>query len=681
MKAEGGTSAKKELPRGWSLVPFVHVFSNITSSRLKLPRSQYLESGAYPVIDQGDQVVGGYSNDDSLVHPGPLPAIVFGDHTRCVKLVRERFIQGADGVKVLAPRGELLCSYLCWLLKAHPVPSRGYARHFAFLRKLTLPISPLPEQHRIVEAIETQFTKLDSAIAALERVRVTLKRYRASVLKAAVEGRLVPTEAELARKEGRDYEPASVLLERILKERRRRWEEAELVKMTAKGKVPKDDRWKGKYKEPVAPDTEGLPGLPGGWCWATVEQLAEVQLGRQRSPKNHSGPYMMPYLRAANITWNGIDLSDVKTMNFAPDEQPRFKLHTGDILLNEASGSRSEVGKPAFWDGRIENCCFQNTVLRVRAVPELRDWLLSHFRCDAEGGRFAHESRGVGIHHLGAAGLAIHTLALPPLREEARISSAIDQQVSVAAVTASLLEVAERKCRRLRQSILKWAFEGKLVDQDPNDEPASVLLQRIKAEREATKPAKKRGLRRGRRPSDNPGNVNREDAPPPKPAQRQLPMSSNPPEHSGGSGTLLDTDEAMGIFRRACSRTMTRDELLKEVSLQLGHKRLGSIIRQELTRLHRIAVRRRIIGTDCELAYRETKSIADYSRDDLLGFLPSVMRKGVTYDQEDVVRELAQHSGFVRVTEAVQDAVKSAISAAIRRGLLSRPGRGQLIRD
>ena len=103
------------------------------------------------------------------------------------------------------------------------------------MRQIPLLVPPLPEQHRIVAALESYFTRLDDAVATLERVQRNLKRYRASVLKAAVEGRLVPTEAELARVEGRTYEPASVLLERILAERRRRWEDAELAKMKAKG--------------------------------------------------------------------------------------------------------------------------------------------------------------------------------------------------------------------------------------------------------------------------------------------------------------------------------------------------------------------------------------------------------------------------------------------------------------
>ncbi|MBK6767732.1 MAG: hypothetical protein IPG72_01595 [Ardenticatenales bacterium] len=121
-----------------------------------------------------------------------------------------------------------------------------------------------PEQHRIVAALESHLSRLDAALAALTRAHRNLARYRASVLHAAVTGRLVPTEAELARAERRGYEPASALLTRILAERRRRWEEAELAKMVAAGKAPKDDRWKGRYVEPGGAETEGLGELPEG---------------------------------------------------------------------------------------------------------------------------------------------------------------------------------------------------------------------------------------------------------------------------------------------------------------------------------------------------------------------------------------------------------------------------------
>ena len=170
---------------------------------------------------------------------------------------------------------------------------------------IPIPIPPLPEQRRIVAEIEKQFTRLDASVAALKRVRANLKLYRASVLKAACEGRLVPTEAELARSVGRDYEPADQLLEGIQSERRAHWEAQE-----KRGR---------KYKEPVASDTSALSELPKGWVWASLALIGEVRLGRQRSPKRATGPHMRPYLRAANVTWDGLDLSDVKEMDFSPE--------------------------------------------------------------------------------------------------------------------------------------------------------------------------------------------------------------------------------------------------------------------------------------------------------------------------------------------------------------------------
>ncbi|HZK74057.1 MAG TPA: restriction endonuclease subunit S [Clostridia bacterium] len=129
------------------------------------------------------------------------------------------------------------------------------------LATVPLAVPPKEEQRRIADALDSYLTRLDAAIDGLRRVEVNLKRYRASVLKAAVEGRLVPTEAELAKKEGRHYEPASVLLARILKERRRRWEESELVKMKAKGQTPKNESWRSNYEEPVGPETHPFQGV------------------------------------------------------------------------------------------------------------------------------------------------------------------------------------------------------------------------------------------------------------------------------------------------------------------------------------------------------------------------------------------------------------------------------------
>lgn len=124
------------------------------------------------------------------------------------------------------------------------------------LGQIEFPLPPLDEQRQIVAEIEKQFTRLETGVAALRSIQTKLKRYRAAVLKAACEGHLVPTEAELARKENRIYESAEILLQRILKERCEKW------------------NGKGKYKEPVAPNAHELPKLSEGWTWASVEQLS-----------------------------------------------------------------------------------------------------------------------------------------------------------------------------------------------------------------------------------------------------------------------------------------------------------------------------------------------------------------------------------------------------------------------
>ena len=146
------------------------------------------------------------------------------------------------------------------------------------LRETDFLLVPIAEQRRIIVEIEKQFARLDECKTALMRVAEDLKQYRASVLKAACEGRLVPTEAEIASAEGRDYEPASVLLESILAERRARWEADQLARIKAQGKALKGDKWKEKYQEPEEPEAGYYRHeLPEGWAWSGCEQLASYE--------------------------------------------------------------------------------------------------------------------------------------------------------------------------------------------------------------------------------------------------------------------------------------------------------------------------------------------------------------------------------------------------------------------
>ena len=366
------------------------------------------------------------------------------------------------------------------------------------LKAFEIPLAPLAEQERIVDKIDELFTDLDAAEAALVRAQAKLKRYRASVLKAAVEGRLT---AHL-REQGQPFAPGQVesaedLLERILVERKQRWVEAELDKWRSKqadkgwnadkiaAAEPKQlTKIKAKYKQPAAPDTTDLPELPQGWCWATMEQMGGVRLGRQRSPKNRSQQYPTKYIRAANITEDGLDLSDVLDMEFRPSERETYALRDGDLIVSEASGSPDQVGKPAAWRDQLPLCCFQNTVIRLRPDGVRSDYLLVGLRSHYVSGAMKQVAAGgAGLNHLSAGKFSLMPMPLPPLAEQEAIIEIVDERLTQCQAAERAVEAALARAKRLRQAILKRAFEGKLVPQEPTDEPATELLARIAAQR------------------------------------------------------------------------------------------------------------------------------------------------------------------------------------------------------
>lgn len=344
-------------------------------------------------------------------------------------------------------------------------------------------VAPLNEQRRIVEAIESYFTRLDDAVASLERVQRNLKRYRASVLKAAVEGRLVPTEAELARADDRDYEPASVLLERILTERRRRWEEAELAKMN--GKVPRDDVWKAKYEEPVETDTSGLPALPEGWCWASVGQLGEVVTGTTPSTRDQSlYGKEVPFFKPTDLDAGYNVVNARQFLSHRGAEHARV-LPAESVLVTCIGAT---IGKT----GLARVTCATNQQINA-LVPEISlraSRYLFWFFCSPFGQRHIIENASsTTLPILNKSRFEQLPVPLPPLAEQKRILVEVERIDSVKRAVAESNEREQQRVSRLRQSILKWAFEGRLVDQDPTDEPASVLLERIKSER-AAKPVR-----------------------------------------------------------------------------------------------------------------------------------------------------------------------------------------------
>ena len=353
---------------------------------------------------------------------------------------------------------------------------------FAQFADYSLPLPPLTEQGRIVGEIETQFTRLDASVAALRRAQVNLKRYRASVLKDACEGRLVPTEAELARSEGRDYESAGVLLERILEERRALWESQE--------------KRRGKYKEPSAPDTSALPGLPEGWVWATVGTcLADIRAGKNFKCEERP-PRCQEYgvVKVSSVTWGEFDETESKTCYDDNKIDHSLLIGTGDFLFSRAN-TLQLVGACVIVKAVRLSLMLSDKILRFTVIQVPQEWLLYCLR--SVFGRDEIERLATGnqesMRNIGQERIREIRLPLPPLAEQRRIVAEVERRLSVVQQAEATMEASLARAERLRQSILKQAFSGKLVPQDPDDEPASVLLERIRAEREAEAQAKGAG--------------------------------------------------------------------------------------------------------------------------------------------------------------------------------------------
>lgn len=345
------------------------------------------------------------------------------------------------------------------------------------LKTFEIPLPPLPEQHRIVSKIEELFTKLDAGINELHKAQSQLKRYRQSVLKAAFEGKL--TEAWRAEDQEK-IEPASVLLKRILKEQREKWETEQLEQMQAKGKMPKDDKWKAKYKEPVAPDTSDLPELPKGWMWTTLPQIGELNRGKSKHrPRNapflYGGRY--PFVQTGDIRHaNGL----IRHYNLTYSEEglKQSRLWPAGTLCITIAANIADTAILGF------DACFPDSVAGF--LPERGQcniyFVEFFFRTAKEAlERYAPATAQKNINLAILKDLAI---PFPPLAEQNLIAQEINRYLSVADEVEKTITVELKRAEQLRQSILKKAFSGKLVPQDPNDEPASALLERIKVQKE-----------------------------------------------------------------------------------------------------------------------------------------------------------------------------------------------------
>ncbi len=349
------------------------------------------------------------------------------------------------------------------------------------VRDLDFPLAPPEQQKRIVAKVEELFSHIDAGIEALKKAKQLLKQYRQSILKAAVTGELTKEWREANKDK---LESATQLLERILKERREKWEEQQLEQFKANGKIPKNDKWKEKYKEPVAYDGTPLFELPEEWCWVFMGQVGEVIGGLTKNRKREQLNKQLPYLRVANVYANELRLDDVTKIGVQENELNRVLLEKGDLLIVEGNGSPEQIGRLAIWDGSIEPCVHQNHLIKVRLQENkcgnyLMYWLSSL------GGRDAIlqvASSTSGLYTLSISKVSGLPVPFPPLGEQIEIYNAVSSKLSSIERLEQEIDVQLIKVDKKKQSILLAAFSGNLEKRLANDGDAKSLLESIEAQ-------------------------------------------------------------------------------------------------------------------------------------------------------------------------------------------------------
>lgn len=395
---------QQNIPKHWEIKKIGEVCEKISLNGIKIKQKDYLSVGKFPVIDQGQDLIGGYFNDESLLIPSEPPFVIFGDHTKVKKYVNFKFIAGADGVKVLKPFKSYDTKFFYYLIQTVKIPDKGYARHFQFLEKAEIPLPPLQEQQAIVAKIEELLSDLENGKQQLLKAQQQLKVYRQSLLKWAFEGKLTS-------------------------------------KNVSEGE------------------------LPEGWRWVKMGEVIEKpKYGTSKKCDYiNSGKAV---LRIPNIGNGIIDENDLKYAEFDDKEIETYGLQEGDLLTIRSNGSVDLVGKCAIITQRNINYLFAGYLIRLRPIKSKVNSFFLLYSLFSHRLRIQIEEKAKstsGVNNINSEELGDLILSIPPLSEQQQIVEILESKLTVCDKLEETISQNLAQSETLRQSILKRAFEGRLV--------------------------------------------------------------------------------------------------------------------------------------------------------------------------------------------------------------------------
>lgn len=438
-----------KLCHSWRTMPFEECLLNKGTGFKKLKSKEIKPAGNIPVVDQGEKFVVGYTDNKSHAYTGPLPVIIFGDHTRRVKYIDFTFAVGADGTKLLHPIDALHPRFFFYYLRSLNLESQGYSRHYRFLKKIDVPIPPLNEQRCIVIKLEKLLHKIDACNERLEKIPVILKRFRQSVLSAACSGRLTAD----WREKNPDVKHAAKFLKKIT------------------------------YDKVTCAKDENLPST---WCLSELRHFIESMANGIYKPEKYYTSDGVISLRMYNIQDGKIIWQNLKRMSLTKHEVEQYRLKEGDILVNRVN-SRELVGKAAIIQNLKEHVIFESKNIRLRLVKNsiLPEYVNYCFMTRIVRDVFEDKSKQtVGMATISQPQIASLQLPIPPLLEQKEVVRRVEALFKKADEIEERYKKAKVFVDRLTQSILAKAFRGELVPRDPDEEPASVLLERIREAKE-----------------------------------------------------------------------------------------------------------------------------------------------------------------------------------------------------